>query len=99
MSIKESTVERHLRRRVKALGGVAIKIIPFYMPGLPDRLVVLPGGKYHWVELKRPGEEPRSHQVRVHKLLGGLGCSVVVLDSVEAVDIWLEETTRGDSTQ
>ena len=41
--IFESDVERHLVKRVKSLGGEAIKMSAG--EGWPDRLCVLPGGR------------------------------------------------------
>lgn len=57
--IRESTVERYLVRRVKELGGLAIKLSPAGMTGLPDRLILLPGARVIFAEVKRPGEKPR----------------------------------------
>ncbi|AVE48201.1 PDDEXK family nuclease [Serratia marcescens] len=78
---RESTIERHLVAQVKAAGGTAYK---FTSPGrrsVPDRLVLLPGGRAVFVECKAPGEQPRPDQVREHNRLRALGFDVVVLDS------------------
>lgn len=42
-----------------------------------------------WVELKAPGQKPEPHQAREHKRLEAMGQTVLVLDSIEAVDTWL----------
>lgn len=43
-----------------------------------------------WVELKRPGEVAEDHQAREHERMRKMGQQVVVLDSIEAVDKFLE---------
>ena len=43
--MKESEIEARLVRGVKALGGVAYKFVSPGNVGVPDRLVVLPGGR------------------------------------------------------
>jgi hypothetical protein len=42
-----------------------------------------------WVELKRPGATAEPHQAREHERMRKMGQTVVVLDSIEAVDRWL----------
>ena len=43
--MRENQVEKHLVKRVKELKGLCIKINSTSMNGLPDRMVLLPGGK------------------------------------------------------
>ena len=63
--MRESTIEKHLVKRVKALGGEVRKVQWVGRVGAPDRLVMLPPGIVVypgpefgytiWVELKTPG--------------------------------------------
>lgn len=86
----EDTVESHLVKRVKALGGVAVKLM--MLPGWPDRLVLLPGAVILFVELKRPhGGKDEPRQPRVQAMLRGLGFTMLKLNTKEAVDAALEE--------
>lgn len=88
--MKEKPVEEHLRDRVKALGGLAIKIMPVSMTGLPDRLVLLPGGIALFVELKRPkGGIVSPVQKVVHAKLEKMGHPVALLNTKEGIDAWL----------
>ena len=88
----ERDVERHLVRAVeKELGGRCWKWVSPGMAGVPDRIVLLPHGLTYFVELKKPGEQPRSLQKIVHKMMGVLDHHVVVLDSIEAVDGFVRE--------
>lgn len=90
----ERRVEQRLVDGVRAAGGLAMKWVSPSMSGVPDRIVFLPGGRIRFVELKAPGQKPTPLQQRIHRMLEGLGCEVVVLDSVEAVDAWVREASR-----
>ena len=50
----EDSVENHLRKLVKTMRGLCIKLNPFGVRGIPDRIVLLPGGIVLFYELKRP---------------------------------------------
>ncbi|WP_129544343.1 VRR-NUC domain-containing protein [Serratia sp. 1D1416] len=78
---RESSVEQYLRAEVKKAGGIAYKFVSPGIRGVPDRLVLLPGGRAVFVECKAPGEKPRPDQLRCHAKLHALGFEVVVLDS------------------
>ncbi len=47
----ESKIEARFNASVRALGGYTIKLAPLQR-GIPDRLVMLPGGRMYLVELK-----------------------------------------------
>jgi hypothetical protein len=51
---RETVIETHLRKQVKAAGGYCIKLSPVGLVGIPDRLVLLPGGVVVFVECKKP---------------------------------------------
>lgn len=48
--------------------------------GMPDRMILLPGGRIGFVEVKAPGKKPRPLQVKRHGQLRALGFPVFVLD-------------------
>ena len=82
----EKTIEKKLCQRIKAFGGECEK---FTSPGrrsVPDRLVTLPGGIIVFVELKAPGKKPTDNQSRDHERRRALGCTVLVIDSLEGID-------------
>lgn len=87
----EKTIEAYLRKRVKAVGGLCIKFTSPSLIGVPDRIVVMPGGKVHFVELKsgRGRGVISTVQERRHRELRALGCEVYVLDSIDAVDYFM----------
>lgn len=83
----EDTVETHLRKRVKGLCGLCIKLNPFGVRGIPDRLVLLPGGIVAFIELKRPvGGAFEPLQERWHGKLRQLGFRVYVCNTKASVD-------------
>lgn len=50
----ESAIESKLRRRVKSYKGYCLKWVSPGESGVPDRIVLLPGGRIIFVETKRP---------------------------------------------
>lgn len=84
--MRESLVEAYLVRRIKALGGMADKFVSPGKRSAPDRLVILPDNQIIFVELKAKGKKPTENQLRDHERRRALGCTVLVLDSKEAVN-------------
>jgi hypothetical protein len=66
--VRESTIERHLVERVKALGGEVRKVKWIGRRGAPDRLVMLPERVTPWDGTIRPGaiclRNPLKHAAR-----------------------------------
>ena len=88
---EESRIERHLRVSVKKMGGMAVKFISPGLDGVPDRIVLLPGRKIAFVELKAPGKKPRPLQIKRKRQLECLGFPVFVIDGVEQIGGVLDE--------
>lgn len=77
----EKLLEKQLREKVKSLGGKALKYYNPWEAGFPDRLVLMPGGRSYWVELKTTGKKPtRLQEIQQGKLIT-LGFQVFVVDS------------------
>lgn len=76
----EKTLEHKFVTEVKRVGGLALKFVSPGFDGVPDRLVLLPGGRLGFVEVKAPGKRPRPLQLARHRLLRRLGFKVYVLD-------------------
>ena len=89
--MREKIVEQHLVKAVKSSGGIAPKLVSPGFDGMPDRLVLLPGGKIGFVEVKAPGKEPRPLQVARHGFLRRLGFKVYILDDLEQIGGILDE--------
>lgn len=84
----ERTIENYLKKRTEALGGVAVKLVGYI--GIPDRLLLLPGGRALFVECKAPGGRPRPMQAHWLRRLEKLGFAARVVDSKEDVDELLD---------
>ena len=54
MSTLEKDIEKKLREMIEEHGGKCVKWVCPGWVGVPDRLVLLPGGRIHFVETKRP---------------------------------------------
>lgn len=89
--MREKTLEHKLRMKVKDAGGLALKFVSPGFDGVPDRLVLLPGGKMAFVEVKAPGQKPRTLQLSRHRLLRSLGFRVYTLDDEEKIEVILNE--------
>lgn len=87
----EKEIEKAFVDKVKKLGGLCLKFTSPSMTGIPDRIVLLPGGKIGFVEVKRPGERPRPIQRKRIKQLRNLGFKAYVLDSKEKIDDIVKE--------
>ena len=70
---------------------MCLKFVSPNFDGMPDRLILLPGGKIAFTELKAPGKKPRPLQLARHKTLMGLGFRVYVIDSAEQIGAILDE--------
>lgn len=71
--MRESEVEHQFVEAVRAAGGQALKFTSQSMNGVPDRLVLLLGGKCAFVELKAPGKQMRLLQRKRRQQLEALG--------------------------
>lgn len=84
----EAYLEKKITERVKRAGGLCLKWVSPGYSGVPDRIIILPGGRIVFAEIKRPGRRngrtPR--QRRVAEQLSALGAEVVVVDDMEDLD-------------
>lgn len=89
--LRESYVERKLTTEAKKRGGLAVKFVSPGFDGVPDRLVLFPGGKVAFVELKAPGKKMRPLQVRRAEQLQALGFQVYCVDRTDMIGGVLDE--------
>jgi hypothetical protein len=63
---------------------------------MPDRIVLMPGGRIGFVEVKAPGQKPRKLQIRRHIRLRNLGFLVFVLDDPKEIPDIITAIQEGD---
>ena len=79
----EKEIERHLCDGVRGMGGLCLKLVCPGFTGVPDRLILMPGGVIAFAELKAPGKVERQRQLFVQNRLRKMGFPVF-----SAVDSW-----------
>jgi hypothetical protein len=84
--MREKAIEAHLQKKVKDLGGRAYKFESPGNAGVPDRIVLLPGGKVFFIEMKAPGKKSTVLQQKQQTRIKNLGNQVLVIDTKEGVD-------------
>lgn len=84
-AMNEKTIERKLTTDVRECGGIAVKLAATGISGMPDRLILLPGGRMAFVETKAPGKKPRALQEQRMLMLERIGFRCFVVDSVEKI--------------
>jgi len=89
--LRESTIEKRLKKEVEKIGGKALKFVSPGVAGVPDRIVLLPHGKIIFVELKAPGKKLSVIQEYRGKEYRTLGFDVRCIDSVELIMKLIEE--------
>ena len=91
MRYSEKQIEQKLATAVKSKGGIAPKFVSPSYAGMPDRLILMPGGMMAFAELKALGMKPRALQVARHEMLRRLGFRVYVIDGIEQIGGILDE--------
>lgn len=84
----ESSIERQLKRTVEELEDkiMCLKFESPGMSGVPDRVILLPGGHTVFVELKQPGKHERARQEYVQQKIRDAGFTVFSgVDSPEKI--------------
>ena len=94
--MREKTIEHKLVMAAKRRGGMAPKFTSPGTNGMPDRIVLLPGGRMGFVELKAPGKKPRLLQELRMRQLRRMGFLVAVVDNVAQIDYVLRRIGGGD---
>mgnify|MGYP003619678581 FL=1 len=87
----ERDVDRKLVREVLDRDGLALKLSCPGMDGMPDRLILLTGGRVGFAEIKAPGQHPRPLQLRRKRQLETLGFRVFVIDQPDQIGGVLDE--------
>ena len=91
----EKYIEQQLVKAVRSHGGIAPKFISPGYDGVPDRLMLFPGGRIAFCELKASGKKMRPLQLRRKAQLERLGFSVYIIDEVSQIMLTVSEILKG----
>lgn len=83
--MREREVEKALKKAVKDKGGLALKFVSPGFDGVPDRIILLPGAKIAFIELKAPGKKMRPLQEKRKRQLEAIGFLVFCIDNVSQI--------------
>lgn len=98
--MREKQIEAKLVRGIHAMGGRAYKFVSPGNGGVPDRLIVLPGGRIVFAELKaESGRLSRIQQARIEELrrLGAEVFEVWGENGVHSLLDWCREYVREEA--
>lgn len=99
MNVLEKEIEAKLVKAVKDAGGYCLKWVCPGFAGVPDRIILLPGGRIVFVELKRPkGGVLSARQKWWGRKLWSMGFTYWTIWNLEDLadfmdNVWLEPPT------
>ena len=82
----EKDIEAGLKKIARRMGGLSLKFVSPGTAGVPDRILLLPGGRIVFVEFKDTGKKLRLLQQYRKKQLEALGFDVRVIDRKEMLE-------------
>lgn len=89
--MREKFIEEKLKKAVKEKGGLCLKFVSPGFDGVPDRIILMPGGIMAFAELKAPGKKLRPLQERRKRQLESLGFSVLCIDNTKCIGGIIDE--------
>ncbi len=92
----EKDIEQYFRTQLRRRGAMALKFVSPGLAGVPDRVVLIPGGRVVFAEIKAPGKKPRPLQKAVFDRMARLGHPVYLIDSRKAVADFIREVMPGE---
>lgn len=92
--MNEKILEKKLTVEVIRIGGWSIKFTSPYMTGMPDRLILMPGGKAYWAEMKTTGKRANPKQLTRQKQLQDLGFVSVIISTEEELQNFIKSISH-----
>lgn len=89
----EREIEKKLVDGIRRLGGRAYKWVSPGSNGVPDRIIVMPGGRILFVELKTSTGVVSKLQKMQIRMLSQMGCEVRVVFGMDGVQDLLDRLT------
>lgn len=92
VSTQEDEIERYFKKRCMIeLRGHCLKFVSPGNDGVPDRIILVPGGIVAFAELKAPGKKPRPSQKHWLKSLDRMGFLTYVIDTKVKANLAIKE--------
>ena len=92
--MNEKQVEQHFKWAVETLGGKTYKFVSPGVKGVADRIVCMPNGTTHFVELKTKGGRLSALQLIFAADMARLDQNYACLWNVEQIDAYLKTISR-----
>lgn len=89
--MREREIEKILGQEIKKLGGRAYKWVSPGNDGVPDRIIILPGVRPIFVELKSDNGRPSTLQEVQIKKLKGLGQRVEIIKGISGLILFFQD--------
>jgi hypothetical protein len=90
-TLSEKTIEKRLTDEVKNMGGLCVKMGYWGVTGMPDRLILMPGGRLYFREIKTETGKLSKMQELVLKRLQRLGFDTDVLFGKDDVEQFINQ--------
>jgi len=90
----EANIEKRLMKSVKAMGGRSIKLNPLWNIGIPDRMILLPGSRIYFIELKDHSKISKAQKIWILWLID-CGFDARVIRGRNELTIFLKEIEKG----
>lgn len=98
--MKDELLEKQIERKVgdyaKSKGVLFWKFVSPSNPSVPDRVIIAPGGRVGWLELKRRGQKPTPKQRAKMAELASKGATVGWVDNVEDGKQFVDKLLKED---
>jgi hypothetical protein len=88
--VKETALEAKLRKAVERAGGFCLKLPSQFYRGIPDRLILLPGARIIFVELKAEKGRVKEVQYAFQKILQGLGFTSLIIRGIQETEEFID---------
>ena len=81
--MREAQLQQKMVKMMRSLGYIVYKMDPTFQRGVPDLLVLAPGGETTFLEVKTPAGVVSPIQAQHHKQLKQLGFTVAVVRTID----------------
>jgi hypothetical protein len=95
----EKAIEKYCQKVAKDYGGVAVKFSSPSNRGVPDRMLLMPGGRVAFLELKSTGRKPTKLQQYWLDRLNDLGFKATYADTKKSVKEFITSITKWPNRQ